>query len=406
MYPLYYISFHPLRLSVSHFCTSNLDDPIAIIPLFAPTPARTGTMSVVSSSSQTHSPLSKRSRLDSEVADDVEVDGEMDDATKAKVARKEARVIRNRESAQRSRNQRKQYLANLEVRNRELEEEVRRLRGSSNTTSTTTATSSASVTPPRETSPEQTVLSFAGELGLPPQMVSSGVSLSAVAPPPSDAEVAVKQELVSASASSTTTSHADIDQLVAQNNALTQRVTMLENLLKQVVAVSNFGGLAPLMTAPSSEPTLPVHQSEPPVVEDDTFDITSFIESNHATDAPTTPTGYSVQSSQNPSASSIHPVACHSAAVATFVLSPASAVDEGKAQQRARGTGMEMSLESRLITSERLDKVARILGCLAQLRGWTRPTTTKFTTIWDSTSACRMRRHKRRGVRSRCGMRG
>lgn len=253
------------------------------------------------------------------------------------------------------------------------------------------------------------MLSFAGELGLPPQMVSSGVNLSAVAPPPRDAEVAVKQEPVSAPAPSANT-HVDVEQLVAQNRALTQRVSMLENLLKQVVAVSNFGGLAP--PAPAQAPvvdTLPA----PAASVDDTFDITSFIQSNHTTDAPVTPTTYSttsMQSSQNPT-TSFHPVACHSAAVATFVLSS----DKGKAQQRARGTGTEQSLDSRLITTERLDKVARILGCLAELRGWT-STTTKAVSGWYSTlasaSACRMRRlatRKRRqrpGPRSRRGMRG
>ena len=284
-------------------------------------------------------------------------------------------MIRNRESAQRSRNQRKQYLAGLEVRNRELEEEVRRLRGESPATSLKSTPSIATSSTTHERSTEQTVMTLAGELGIPPQMVSSGVNLSSVAPPPHDAEAEtqVKLEPTTFLAPSST----EMDKLIAQNKTLTQRVTMLENLLKQVVAVSNLSGLQPLATQPTTTTTADTLPVQPVSAVDETFDFNSFIQSSNASEAPSTPTTASYPpmtptDSNQISSSSFYPVACHSAAVATFVSSTLSPVDEGKAPQRARGT-RNQKWDSRLITRERLDKVARILGALAELRGWTLP---------------------------------
>lgn len=328
-------------------------------------------------------------------------------------------VIRNRESAQRSRNQRKQYLAGLEVRNRELEEEVRRLRGESpGVTPKPSPSTVASSTTALETSPEQTVLTLAGELGIPPQMVSSGVSLSSVAPPPHDAEpdVQVKQEFITAPA----LTNSEMDKLVSQNKALTQRVSILENLLKQVVAVSNLGGLQPIVTQPTPVDTLPVHQ--PASAVDETFDFNSFIQSS-TSDTPPSPTTISAPitpSVSDQSPTSFYPVACHSAAVATIVSSEDPS-DEGTAPQRARGN--RNTLDSRLITRDRLDKVARILGALAKLRGWTLPTrslaptthsaTSKVAPVWDWDSrrtnintSRRLRNKRALRLRARRGMRG
>lgn len=302
-----------------------------------------------SSSSSGDSP-SKRSRLDSEMPED------MDESAQSKIARKEARVIRNRESAQRSRNQRKHYLANLEVRNRELEEENRRLRAGSSHAPLMTSPCPTTTSVSRESSsPEQNVITLAGELGIPPQMVSSGVSLSSVAPPPHDAEVHVKQESIPTSAST----NPEIERL-------NQRISMLEDLLKRVVAVSNFGIVTP---PPSAVPVDTLTVQQPVSAVDETFDFTSFLQSGPS-DAPSTPTPVT-PSLSNEVTSSFYPVACHSAAVATLVSSDSTS-DEGRAPQRARGT--RNNLDLRLITRKRLDLVARVLVALAISRGWVLPT--------------------------------
>ncbi|OWZ78619.1 hypothetical protein C366_03267 [Cryptococcus neoformans Tu401-1] len=186
-------------------------------------------------------PAATRSRAIKEISGLSEEEDNINEEMKAKLARKEARTIRNRESAQRSRNQRKAHLAWLESRVLELEAENQVLRGvpsdaepeakegstveviegsvssalmASFSTLTTSASESASSsvhpnptsaaastwtkrsfhpnpshsrtrTHSREVSPAQSVLSLATDLGLPTELVNggAGVRLASVTPP-------------------------------------------------------------------------------------------------------------------------------------------------------------------------------------------------------------------------------
>ncbi|ORX34432.1 hypothetical protein BD324DRAFT_635899 [Kockovaella imperatae] len=175
-------------------------------------------MSSIASSSKLFTP--KRSR-DEESPSDVE-DIPMDDAARAKQARKDARTIRNRESAQRSRNQRKAHMSYLETRVAELEAENKALRGST-----------------REPSPTLTTVSF-----------SDTVNLASVAPPPRDLDIKPTIEELPT-----------LSSLQAENASLRERIALLENLVKQVVAVSNLGGLdkpADVTVSPSLAPAIPL----------------------------------------------------------------------------------------------------------------------------------------------------
>lgn len=181
--------------------------------------------------------------------DEAASDEDLDEEARAKLARKEARTIRNRESAQRSRNARKAHVAWLEKRVVELEAENRSLKGEPPTSTDpvpTAATPEATAQPPaREASTEHDVLSFANDLGIPSEIVSSGVSLSNVAPPPSSVDVDVKpiiepSPLTLASPAVVLTSNDDLMAIKTENANLRQRVTLLENLVKQVVAIANF----------------------------------------------------------------------------------------------------------------------------------------------------------------------
>ncbi|WVQ92387.1 hypothetical protein IAS59_006196 [Cryptococcus gattii] len=181
--------------------------------------------------------------------DEAASDEELDEEALAKLARKEARTIRNRESAQRSRNARKAHVAWLEKRVVELEAENRSLKGEPPTSTdpvpTATTPEPTAQPPAREASTEHDVLSFANDLGIPSEIVSSGVSLSNVAPPPSSVDVDVKpiiepSPLTLASPAVVLTSNDDLMAIKTENANLRQRVTLLENLVKQVVAIANF----------------------------------------------------------------------------------------------------------------------------------------------------------------------
>jgi hypothetical protein len=267
--------------------------------------------------------------------------------------------MRNRESAQRSRNQRKNEMVYLQSRVQELEEENKRLREQTPSTASSSSPSGSTSTL-RLATPEQKVLSLVGDLGLPPSMVSAGVNLSSVAPQSTEMAV-VKQEYIAPH----TVSTSEIDKLVSENRALLERITMLETLVKQVVALSDLSGLnakSPIIK-PSFD-TLALPQAT------DVFDFNSFV--NPTVDdnsslpitqsSPTlaTPTWSSIDTN------SIHPIACHSAAVATSDL---PLPGKGEAQQRAKGTGL--NLHPSLITKERLSLVARVVVASAKMRGWT-----------------------------------
>jgi hypothetical protein len=241
--------------------------------------------------------------------------------------------MRNRESAQRSRNQRKNEMVYLQSRVQELEEENKRLREQTPSTASSSSPSGSTSTL-RLATPEQKVLSLVGDLGLPPSMVSAGVNLSSVAPQSTEM-------------------------------AVLERITMLESMVKQVVALSDLSGMnAKSPTTKPSFDTLALPQAT------DVFDFNSFVNPTvddnsslpitQSSPTLTTPTWSSTNTN------SIHPIACHSAAVATSDL-PLSG--KGEAQQRAKGTGL--NLHPSLITKERLSLVARVVVASAKMRGWT-----------------------------------
>ncbi|WVQ74112.1 hypothetical protein IAR50_003702 [Cryptococcus sp. DSM 104548] len=307
----------------------------------------------------------------------------MDDEARAKAARKEARTMRNRESAQRSRNQRKQHLVWLEKRVVELEHENKALKsGSSSPPPAPASPAAARASSPsgsvassgrlRETSPAQSVISLATDLGLPTELVSggSGVNLSSVAPPPADLDLA-PQPLPSSPPPSRAEND-DVELLREQNRALRERVGLLEGLVKQVVSLSNLSGLAqPEAPLPEQDwSTLLPNISTAGL--DDTPSLspplyTSFLPASVFTPISPTfpslslPTTTSPKSSSSPLAAlpadsdssepKSTPGACHSAVVVT--LSPSSPLSEGgwgKALQRAWGVAqwdleMEMLIQ-------------------------------------------------------------
>lgn len=370
--------------------------------------------------SSTSAPPNKRPRTE-EADDDEDEDeqlNELDDSTRAKMERKQARVsltrpltaraladiqtIRNRESAQRSRNQRKAHLANLEVRVAELERENRALRGE--TTGNTPPPSSRSAE--REVSPAQSVISLANDLGLPHDMVTYGVNLATVAPPPRDLDdnVDVKPVVAAPSpARPTASTFVDVPALQSENAALRERIGLLENLVKQVVALSNLGGLPQ-----SAPPAPPAHSSTPhdPV---EPFDWNTLVvppQPSHL--SPTlSPTLYPTQSLDRvqqlvvKSETSEMNLACHPAAVVTCAGAP----NTSQALQRARTNSSLVTLE---MTSARLDMMARVVIAVAKLRGWDKVETSRLTlrprarSVRARKGAC-SRTERRRTVR--CGMR-
>ncbi|KAK8846867.1 hypothetical protein IAR55_005957 [Kwoniella newhampshirensis] len=326
---------------------------------------------------------------DGEVDIVLNADGEMDEETKAKIARKEARTIRNRESAQRSRNQRKAHLAYLETRVMELEEENRALKRGELSTPSPRPASNATLSPGsssgREASPAQSVMSLANDLGIPTELVSgTGVKLSNVAPPPADLHLEDVKPVIAASPSRATTPTTTQDPLIelrAANAALRERVSLLENLVKQVVAVANLSGLEDKSSSPSTAPTLSIENSTPNATQN-TVDWSAFLSvpsvappgpgleftlspalfptSIPNTAMPTTieltPQAYQTQflpdSKPILSEETSNPVARHPAAVAT--KSPVFLATERRdeALQRARGISSMSSLAKALGSSQ------------------------------------------------------
>jgi hypothetical protein len=272
-------------------------------------------------------PAAKRARS-SPADDDHEEDEElkeldiseqnMTEEDLAKKARREARTIRNRESAQRSRNQRKAHLAWLEARVVELEAENRALR-------TGSAPSTPSKT--RESSPAHSVMSLASDLGIPSEIVQAGcgVSLATVLPPPADALTDMKpnveapapatpppappappQELM---ASPMALAPSNPAELFAQNEQLRWRVNMLENLVRQAANIfsscptSNANqasflapqfALHPPQPHPGMESTL-----SPPLYPSDPRQVASPLHLQAQLDAPNHPATASGDASQS-----------------------------------------------------------------------------------------------------------
>ncbi|KAE8538338.1 hypothetical protein D1P53_005683 [Cryptococcus gattii VGV] len=262
----------------------------------------------------------------------TEEESDMNEEMKAKLARKEARTIRNRESAQRSRNQRKAYLAWLENRVLELETENQALRGAPSdaeskvkeesvekvtertgysrlrTSSSASKSSSSSVhpfftsaatstltrcsshpnlsysrtgVPSREPSPAHSVLSLATDLGLPTELVSggAGVRLASVTPPSkgmlSEMGVDDDDDDVRGVGSgdrigignllhsrlghiqpSPNSFEEEETQLKEENALLRERVGLLENLVRQVVVLSNLDPNSALLPISVSMPNV------------------------------------------------------------------------------------------------------------------------------------------------------
>lgn len=302
----------------------------------------------------------KRERAESEATEGL------DEQAIAKKARKDARVLRNRQSAQRSRNQRKNEMVYLQSRVAELEEENRRLREQSLSTASMSSpsTSTSSI---RLATPEQQVMTLAGDLGLPPSLVSSGVKLSSVAPQQTGVESpVVKEESIVHSQ----TSPSEVDRLLAENRALVERVQMLETLVKHVVALSDLSGLNANHSTASTSTSLDTLALPQPSAQSDYLDFNSFVNPT-IEETPSVPVTQISPELRTPTwsgeeANPNHPIACHSAAVATSDL-PSSG--KGEAQQRAKGTGL--NLHPSLITKERLSLVARVVVASAKMRGWT-----------------------------------
>ncbi|RSH83810.1 hypothetical protein EHS25_005425 [Saitozyma podzolica] len=356
--------------------------------------------------------------LDAEVDVDLDVEdhdhdetGEVDESTRAKVARKEARTIRNRESAQRSRNQRKAHLVWLEARVGELEAENRALRGDAPPPTTSSRMGSSTYdSNTRENSPAQSVMSFANDLGIPPEIVSGsgGVNLASVAPPPADLDVIVEDvkptlplPTPTFAAPMTAPVVDSMTALHAENAALRERVVLLENLVKQVVALSSLSTVPAVPVQPAAATVTPIIEQEP------TIDWDSLVQSHMSSTQHDMGLGLSVGTvgvglastlspslfpstgSHSPTMASLdltlpisdpssieipNTLARHPAAVATLSASSVSLAGTERtdaALQRARTPlDFDLSLER---NKERLAQVARVVVALAKIKGWTGP---------------------------------
>ncbi|WVR04517.1 hypothetical protein IAU60_001521 [Kwoniella sp. DSM 27419] len=335
------------------------------------------------------SPVRGAESVHGDAEDDDQDDGDkqsgqvyesLEEEAKAKAARKEARTIRNRESAQRSRNQRKAHLVYLEARVNELEAENRALRsdGSSHAMPSTPMALAASPSgSAREASPAQSVISLANDLGIPSELIgSTGVKLSNVAPPPADLHLEdVKPVIPQSPGAERTRESGSVtgdDSLQAENAALRARISLLENLVKQVVAVANLSGFH------ETKPVVP----EPVVVAEPShpIDWAAFLSVPHVDtsaqpglEATLSPTLYPTSLADTPSMASAHPaptsvsnlppsihevtsnpVARHPAEVATITPVSSSLTRRGMALQRARGiTSMSSSTVAEALATDK-----------------------------------------------------
>nr|ADE10085.1 bZIP 1 [Tremella fuciformis] len=296
-------------------------------------------------------------------------DGDMNDATRAKVARKEARIIRNRESAQRSRNQRKAHVAELEERVKavqvleervkELEEENASLRSSSSYSSAGSPSRSVRLSE-RGVSP---ALSVASSSMLP--YTGGGVNLAAVAPPPRDLDMEVDVKPTLALLGDDT-----LAKVQGENAALRDRVARLEELVKHLTPLISLSIPPPTTLIPAADPA-PVVNTAPEVpAAADAFDIAAFLDQTTTTTPTTTTNTITDGLSTTLSPPYVRPalpldtdtLARHPAAVAT---SP-SLIGSREALQRARCT-LDLGTE---VGRKRMEMAARVVIALAKHRGF------------------------------------
>nr|ODN87534.1 hypothetical protein L203_03311 [Cryptococcus depauperatus CBS 7841] len=290
-----------------------------------------------------HSSLASPSKGE-DTSDDLQ---ELDEVTRAKIARKEARTIRNRESAQRSRNARRLHLTWLEKRVVELEVENMALKNeqSASTQASTAASSSTNListssSGSREASPLQEVAFFATNPDLSTPISAKNISLSDIAPPPPHLGISIQSFIdplpaTLSQSSSENPESEEVQKIKAENSALKQRITLLENLVKQVVSIADLSGQSEPQNALSMEtfanrtallftPSTGLSSTlSPDLFPIDNTHLSAL--SQHST------TSYNSQSESLLSPDVSNPVACHSAVVATT-----SAFKARMALQRAR----------------------------------------------------------------------
>jgi hypothetical protein len=247
----------------------------------------------------------------------------------------------------------------------------------------------------REASPAQSVISLANDLGIPPEIVSSsgGVNLANVAPPPADLEPEVKPVIASPSPTPiplvvAPMGNATLASLQIENATLRERVGLLENLVKQVVALANLSGLpssaSALVSSTQSAPSVTVDEQAP--LDWDTL-VNSTTQNNNL-NATLSPSMYPVEPLEStridinlapslpsvsafPSNNSEMNLACHPAVMATCAGNP------GQALQRARTTSPLGPLE---MSSDRLGVMAKVIIELARVRGMSSHSPLTWTT--------------------------
>lgn len=257
----------------------------------------------------------------------------------------------------------------------------------------------------RESSPANSIVSLASDLGIPAEIVSAGggVNLATVAPPPADVQEDIKPFISTPVAPPTEAPEpipitgpvsADFaNDIRAENAALRWRVGMLENIVKQAATFFSAynppvdgqatpvtsNGLA-LVSTPFQQPApgMSATLSPPmyPTVAREAVQSPLRLQTELDT-APSHPTHVQSTSTSDAFSSFVDlstPVARHPAAVATS--SSVSSVRRDAALQRARGslTGINLDLPA---NGQRLAVVARVIVQLARLRGWTSAESTR-----------------------------
>lgn len=334
-------------------------------------------MSATASSSKLNTPQTsplKRQRVSVSASADGTMSDDMDEEMIARKARRDARTIRNRESAQRSRNQRKAHLSDLEERVQQLEAENARLKES----------------PIRDPSPSQSVF-------LP---LDTAINLADVIPPPLDLGIDIKPII---QPTEKCQDGLEAEKLKAENMALRERVTLLEGLVKQVVALSNLGGLEPTLTdIVTPDCTTLFTSSEQPT----TTTTLSPTLSLDFTLPPPNQTQLRAESTEDN-------LACHPAVMAISGLVPPQTSRE--TQQRARKCSTLISCKREIqkkgsmvvegmkeMDGERLGMVARVVVALARRRGWV-----NFSSLNNNNNTRQSRESRRwRRVGRRNGMKG
>lgn len=259
----------------------------------------------------------------------------------------------------------------------------------------------------RESSPANSVLSLASDLGIPPEIVTAGggVNLATVAPPPAHVLEDIKPSIdptappampdftnpdiaaaqaASASAASVPGHEQDVR---AENAHLRWRVGMLENIVKQAATFfSSYNQLAGQAAPVTPNGMVHTPMSSPAPGMDATLSPPLFPAQPRS--AVKSPLRLQTQLAVNTSTTAVHPnvlptptssdssfvnlstpVARHPAVMATSPAVSSSSKRRGQALQRATGslTGINWDLPA---NRQRLDVVAKVIVQLARLRGW------------------------------------